>query len=272
MKKLMMCGVALAVLSGCASNYDIAGVAAMADKGDAFAQALHKRYTERAEFERGEGNWASVNFFNTRAKMAAMGQAVALQAPSERGRKEDQDATAAAYSELSAALNSNAPQMTPDACARAQTWFEHWMEQSAEGHQADDIAEARAGYEAAIPECKPGMAAAAPMPEPFIVYFDFDSFEVNAKAMEIISMAAAAANNAGASVVLIGHADTMGDGDYNMGLSRARVNAVGNAIQEAGVDRMKVKKSHAGETSPQLDKGDQVNERMNRRVEIVFER
>ena len=270
---------AVAMLSACAGNYDVAGVTAMGDQGDAFASALHKRYVERAEFEVKEGDWQSVSFFNTRAEMAAMGNAPAVQMPSDRALKVDADAIAQAYTALSAALKTNAPQVAPDACALSQTWFEHWMEQAEEGHQADHVAMMRAGYEKAIPDCTGHMAMPMakemPMalPEPFIVYFTHDSYDLSSANMDLIKRAAAAAKASKATrLVLIGHTDRSGSSEYNQGLSRARVVAVGNALMESGVARKMVTKSSAGETSPQVMTDDGKRERMNRRVEVVFER
>lgn len=265
---------AMAMLTACAANYDVAGVSAMADKGNAFASALHKRYVERADFEMSEGDWASVDFFNSRGEMAATGNAPAVQMPSERKLKVDVDAIGSAYSTLTAALKTNAPQAAPDACARAQTWLEHWMEQSEEGHQADDIATARGGFEKAMPECQGTMPMAmTPLPEPFIVYFTHDSFGLSSANLDLIKRAAAAAKASKTTrLVLIGHADRSGSSDYNVGLSRARVVAVGNALMVEGISRKMVTKSSAGETSPQVTTEDGMRERMNRRVEVVFER
>lgn len=273
--KIGALGAAVAVLGACASDYDIDGVSAMNNQGDAFAQALQKRYGERARFEEGEGDWASVRFFNTRAQGSAMNAVPALQSPDGRSLKTDQADIASAYAHLSAALGTNAPNVAPDACALSQTWLEHWMEQAEEGHQPDHIAAARKGYEDAVPDCK-GEVAQAPapgLPDPVIIYFDHDSFDISDANRALIEQAAAAAKAAKAgSVVLIGHADRSGAADYNMGLSRARVAAVGNAIMEAGLDRNMVQKNHAGESSPQVNTDDGVRERKNRRVEIVFQR
>ena len=282
MKTVMKAGAvlgAVAMLSACAGNYDVAGVTAMGDQGDAFASALHKRYSERAEFEVKEGDWQSVSFFNTRAEMAAMGNAPAPQMPSDRALKVDADAISQAYTAMSAALKTNALQVAPDACARSQTWFEHWMEQAEEGHQLDHVAMMRAGYEKAIPDCTGHMAMPMakekPMalPEPFIVYFTHDSYDLSSANMDLIKRAAAAAKASKATrLVLIGHTDRSGSSEYNQGLSRARVVAVGNALMVAGVARKMVAKSSAGETSPQVMTDDGMRERMNRRVEVVFER
>lgn len=270
---------AVAMLSACAGNYDVAGVSAMGDQGDAFASALHKRYSERAEFEVKEGDWQSVSFFNTRAEMAAMGNAPAAQMPSDRALKVEAKDIGQAYTALSAALKTNAPQVAPDACARAQTWFEHWMEQAEEGHQLDHVAMMRAGYEKAIPDCTGKMtmpmAKEMPMalPEPFIVYFTHDSSDLSSANMDLIKRAAAAAKASKATrLVLIGHTDRSGSSAYNQALSRKRVEAVSKTLMDAGVMHDMVTTSFAGETSPQVATDDGMRERMNRRVEVVFER
>lgn len=263
----------VALLAGCSTNYNVAQVSAMADQGGAFASALHKRYIERAEFEVGEGDWASVGFFNNRAEMAAMGNAPEVQMTSDRSLKVDVSAIGSAYATLSAALKTNAPQAAPDACARAQTWFEHWMEQSAEGHQPDHIATARSGFEQAMPECK-GEAMAMPMPSAmsasFIVYFDHNSADLNAQANVITGLAAGVGMRAYASrAVLVGHTDTSGASAYNMALSERRAQAVAKALLANGMPAAEVRSSHAGESSPQVTTADGVREGMNRRVEIM---
>ncbi|MCW8914672.1 MAG: OmpA family protein [Magnetovibrio sp.] len=267
---------ALAMLAGCAGNYDVDGVSMMADKGDAYAAALHKRYSERAVFEKGEGDWNSVAFFNDRAEMAAMGKASMVQNPADRDLKVDMNPIKMAHINLSSALGSNAPQVTPDACARAQTWYEHWMEQSEEGHQPDHIAAARSGFEEALPECKgEKMAKVMPMaamPAPLIVYFTHNSSEVMSGANSQIKKAIAAAKKAGVKrAVVIGHTDRSGSSDYNMMLSKKRAEAVSHQLMMNGIGT-KIQSSHAGETSPQEQTDDGVKNRLNRRVEVMFER
>ena len=264
---------AIAMLSGCASNYDVPQVAAMADKGDAFASALHKRYIERAEFE------ASVGFFTTRAKMAANGEAPAVQMPSDRNLKIDVNDIAQSYETLTAALKTNAPQVAPDACALSQTWFEHWMEQSAEGHQPGHVVIARSAYKKAIPDCKGEVAMAKPAPMPsamsasFIVYFDHDSSALTKEGKTIVNLASGVGMGAYASrAVLVGRTDSSGASAYNMALSQKRAQVVADAMLAKGFPAAEVRSSHAGETDLRVKTGDGVREGQNRVVEIRFER
>ena len=264
---------AVAMLAGCANTYDVAKVSAMADQGGGFASALHKRYIERAEFELGEGDWASVGFFNSRAEMSAMGDAPIVQAPSDRSLKADTSAIGGAYGALTGALKTNAPQVAPDACARAQTWFEHWMEQAEEGHQPDHIATARAGFDKAMPECKGDtkpMAKPMPnMPGSYIIYFDHNSAEITSESKFVLGIAASVGKGAHASRAnLIGHTDSSGNAAYNTALSQKRAQAVAKALGALG---MPTTQSSMGETHLEVNTGDGVREGKNRRVEIIFE-
>ena len=269
------------MLASCASNYDVAQVSGMKDQGGAFASALHKRYIERAEFEVNEGDWASVGFFNTRAEMSAMGDVPAVQSANERNLKVDVNDINRAYNALTSALKTSAPQVTPDACARAQTWFEHWMEQAAEGHQPDHISAARSGFDTAMPECKGDMPMVKPMVKPmsnamsasFIVYFDHNSAELTPSANVIVGLAAGVGMDAYASrAVLVGHTDTSGASAYNNALSQKRAQAVAAALLAKGMPAAEVRSSHAGETDLKVETGDNVREGQNRRVVIMFER
>lgn len=256
------------LLSACAGNYDIAKVSAMAPSGDAFTQALHKHYGERATFEKGEGDWRSVDFFNTKALAAAGGAAPALQPLSERTLKVDGDYIAAAHTRLSKALASNAPNVSPDACALSQVWLEHWMEQSAEGHQPDHIAAARGAYERAIPDCVAGPAPMAKMPDGFIVYFDFNSAALSATGSAVVAdVVKFLKAHPGTSVSLMGHTDRAGDNAYNTRLAEKRVEAVRSALAAAGVDAVKAAAGH-GESRPSVMTADGVKNAQNRRVEI----
>lgn len=270
-----------AMLASCASNYDVARVSGMTDQGGAFATALHKRYVERAQFEVNEGDWASVKFFNTRAEMAALGDVPAVQSANDRDLKVDLNDINLAYNTLSGALKTSAPQVTPDACARAQTWFEHWMEQAAEGHQPDHILAARSGFDLAMPECKGEMPVVKPMVKPvstamsasFIVYFDHNSAELTPSANVIVGLATGVGMDAYASrAVLVGHTDTSGASAYNVALSQKRAQAVADAMLAKGMPAAEVRASHAGESDPKVATGDNVREGLNRRVVIMFER
>ncbi|MCR4379169.1 MAG: OmpA family protein [Rhodospirillales bacterium] len=262
-------GVGL-LMSACAANYDVEKVSTMKTSGDGFSQALHKHYGARAMFEAGEGDWRSVSFFNTRAMNAAGGMAPALQPLNERSLKKDADAIMAAHKHLSAAFATSAPHVSPDACALSQTWLEHWMEQAEEGHQPDDIMEARSGYEKAVPDCIGGPRMGM-MPHGFIVYFDFNSAALNADGAATVARAARflSMHSGMMSASLTGHTDRAGDNAYNDQLAAKRVEAVRAALKKAGVDTVASAVGH-GENLPSVKTADGVKQAENRRVEILI--
>lgn len=275
--KSVVAGTAALVLSGCASQWDVDSVAATQPTGSAFAQALHKHYVDRAKFERSEQDWSSVEVFVDRARTAAAGTAPPPMRAADWGLGGAADLDAA-HDRLVAALATNAPQVAPDACARAQTWFEHWSEQRAEGHQADHIATAKAAYDAAIVDCVPTKAVAAPAPAPepmaqpksFIVHFPFDSAALVDGAMSVLRDVAGffkAEDMKRAEVVA--HTDTAGPDAYNDALSERRAAAVKGALTDLGVPGTAVSTASKGEADPAVVRGDGVPEQRNRRAEII---
>lgn len=267
------------LLAGCA-NWDVDGTAAMPDKGDAFAKALHKDYIDRAKFEVHEQDWISVDFFTGRAKLAAAGTPPAPQNPSERSLKVEQADINAGYQKLTAALNAGAAKVTPQACADSQAWLEHWMEQAEEGFQVDDIAWTRGEFMKAIPNCTPApvkAAAAAPAPAPamaaptqvYHIYFPFNSSALTKEAKSAIDgVVSAFKSQKPAAVSVAGHTDTMGSNTYNMKLGEKRANVVAKALKAKGVPTSK--EVSFGETNLPKPTADNVKEQENRQVIVTF--
>lgn len=244
----------------------------MKPTGTAFSQALHARYVERTAFEVKESDWSSVSFFNSRARMAAEGKAVELQTVEERALKGGVDEITAARAKLAAALATKAPVDNPDACALAQTWFEHWMEQQEEGHQPADIAMAKDGYTKAIPHCVAKPVVAVLPPKSFQVYFDLNRSNITATAAKTIAEAVAEAKIRRSAVIhLVGHADNSGPKGsvYNQELSTKRANAVKAVMVKKGIDATTVATDAKGDTALLVQTPADTRELKNRRVEII---
>lgn len=278
----------LGVLAGCAGTKDVGQVSAMPDQGGAFNAALHQRYIERAEYEVEEKDLRGIEFFRARAEMAAKGRTPTVQNPSERPLQVDVREINQAYTDVSSVLKTTATHRAPDACARSQTWFEQWMEQSEEGTQLDDIAVARVEYEDAITQChgkvaqvkppvqpqaKPAAALPKDMPGTFNVYFDHDSSGMTSDGTSALDRAVRAGKEARASrATVIGHTDRSGSRDYNMALSERRAHTVALALRDAGIPTVLNGASYAGETDSKIETENGVREEMNRRVVITFVR
>ena len=278
----------LGVLAACTGTRDVAHVSAMQDQGGAFNTALHQRYIERAEHEVGEKDLRGIEFFRARAEMAAKGRTPTVQNPSERSLQADVREINLAYADVSSVLKTTATHRAPDACARSQTWFEQWMEQSEEGTQLKDIAVARLEYEDAITQChgkvaqvkppvqpqaKPVAALPKEMPGTFNVYFDHDSSEMTSEGTDVLDRAVRAGKEAHASrATVIGHTDRSGANAYNMSLSERRAHTVAIALRDEGIPTVLNAASYAGETDPRVETMNGVREEQNRRVVITFVR
>ncbi len=178
---------------------------------------------------------------------------------------------------LIAALDGGGRAKTPDAAALAQAKFDCWMEQQEENNQPDHIAACKLEFEAAMKKMgaapKPKSIAKKPVLGPYIVYFAFNSSLLDVKAMAVIKKAANEATSAKVTgAILDGHTDRAGASAYNMKLSKARVDAVGAALVNAGISSGMAIKSHLGEDVSVVQTEDGKREAKNRRVEIKFER
>lgn len=144
----------------------------------------------------------------------------------------------------------------------------------------DEVASVPAPIETAMPEPEPEPEALAQIepaagPEPigpFMVYFDWDSSALTVEARtEIARAAAAAKDNAPVKLLLKGHADSSGPEHYNTPLSKRRSAAVRDALIAEGVPADSIGTWGYGEDDLAVWTEDNVRERMNRRVEIIFE-
>src|SRR4051794_8453639 len=105
----------------------------------------------------------------------------------------------------------------------------------------------------------------------FMVFFDWDRYNLSPQAESTIGQAANAFKQTGAArVVATGHADRSGPENYNMALSLRRANAVKDSLVRNGVPAGAIQVIGKGETQPLVPTADGVREPQNRRVEIVI--
>lgn len=107
--------------------------------------------------------------------------------------------------------------------------------------------------------------------ETHIVYFDFDKSDVGD--IQDITDYISDLKELN-QITLVGHADRLGSDDYNVALSKRRVDAVEQKLIDSGVDSSKISTDYKGESVPaQTCEGDFGPELIdclhaNRRVEI----
>jgi outer membrane protein OmpA-like peptidoglycan-associated protein len=121
-----------------------------------------------------------------------------------------------------------------------------------------------------VPPAAP-VSGPPPSRKVFLVFFDWDRYNITAEGMRIIDQAADA-YRAGGSVQLqvTGYTDRSGSPGYNQRLSERRATAVSNALAQRGVARNDMVVSGRGENDNRVPTAPGVREPQNRRVEIVF--
>ena len=135
-------------------------------------------------------------------------------------------------------------------------------------------------YRFAPPPPPPPMAApmpaAAPAPAPamartFLVFFDFDKYNLTPDARRVIEAAAQSYKATGsARIDVSGYTDLAGTQAYNLRLSQRRADAVAGYLMKQGVPKNVMDVKWFGKEHPRVPTPDGVREPQNRRVEIVM--
>jgi opacity protein-like surface antigen len=118
--------------------------------------------------------------------------------------------------------------------------------------------------------------AAAPAPPPpmartFLVFFNFDKYNLTADARKVIEAAAASYKATGsARIDVSGYTDLAGTQAYNLRLSQRRADAVAGYLANQGVPKSAMDVKWFGKEHPRVPTPDGVREPQNRRVEIVM--
>lgn len=105
-----------------------------------------------------------------------------------------------------------------------------------------------------------------------IIYFDFDSSELQPEYAELIKHHGKyLALNAAAKVRLEGHTDERGSREYNIALADRRAQSVKRLLLFEGVSSKQISIISYGEEKPADFGHDEQAWRLNRRVEIIYE-
>jgi len=106
-------------------------------------------------------------------------------------------------------------------------------------------------------------------PKQFIVFFGFNKSNLTPEAARVVADAAAAAKEYGsASIIVVGHTDTVGSPRYNNALSMRRSHAVKDGLVANGIPAAAISTAGKGESELMVQTGDSVKEPQNRRATI----
>ncbi len=292
MKTLGRIGVtaALLTLGACAFlgvGKDIERMRNASPTGTAFTKVLTEEYRQITLFEADEMyDWPDAGYFARKGLRVAGGEAVEPEQIADWRLPADKvDELTSARAQLVELLNKTARDKAPAKAAHAQGRFDCWIEQKEENHQPEHIAACRDAFYAALEDVKVAMTpppppppepapapAPKPMeaPEPFALYFAFDSTELTSASITAIEQAVDAARKMeGADFSVTGHADRAGPAEYNMLLSLRRADAVREALATRGIAAGRISVAGRGEAEPAVPTADGVAEPANRRVEII---
>jgi len=268
MKKVIIAVAAAGLLSACANRWDVEGAQSMDNVGGPFHAALQSEYATLADNERSEGDWPDTAYFVAKAKAAAMGEAPAPTAMEERDiPAKYADELSAARADLMDVLAAGAAESNAPVAARAQAMFDCWMQEAEEDRQPDDIATCKQNFQIAM-----NQLASPALPTPFMVYFNLDSSRLDAEAMAALDDVASQYQTVvPPRVLVVGHTDTSGSSDYNIVLSERRAESVARALAARGIASDVMRLEAYGEERLMVPTPDGVVERLNRRVEVMFQ-
>lgn len=260
---------ALALVSGCATGWNLDALQSAERVGSPFTVALANEYQALAEYEALKMNdWVDADYFATKGLAAAGGEVVLPEDLSNWWVPESAVADLSdARAQLIAALDSGARDAQPETAARCQVLYDCWVEQQEENHQPTHIAACRDNFYICL-------ASLSPVPQGadnYVILFDFDRSDLTAAGQVVVNeVIAAALADPAAPVALIGHADTVGSPAYNLRLGQARADTVKNALISGGVQPERITTESRGESDLAVPTGDGVRNQANRRVVVTL--
>lgn len=263
--------------------------------GSPFTQQLTSEYRAFSSFELNqEKDYADALHFSRKGLEAAKGVNVMPEPVN------DWDLTAAditelstAYARMVSAIDRGAREIIPGKAAIAQARYDCWIEEQEEVANGEIMSvPCKADFMAAMSEVEavlPAMVAPAeefPAPvemidtnEPlnvqeamYLVFFDFDSDDVNADGESVLDAVANEVNSRNINTInVVGHTDTSGSTAYNARLANRRGNDVKSALIARGVPAGKIMIEGRGENELLVQTQNDIREPANRRAVITFE-
>jgi OOP family OmpA-OmpF porin len=292
---IAMAGLALGGCTTSTNSNDLQSIRAMGpvQGGTPFTQALASEYRDRAIYENdveNEGNDAG--WYARKGLLAAKGEVVqpsevfaggeSLNRWGELGpvivvRGSFATELSAARMRLMTFLDGGGRARLPVIAARAQGFFDCWLE---EAWEPDDVTQCRNGFlktesQFVTAGASPSTAAtgssttAARIANTYQVFFDFDRWNIDAGTAQIIDKAATAAKQGKSTrIELTGHTDSSGSTAYNQGLSERRATAVKEQLVKDGVPAASITTLGVGKAGQLVPTADGIREPQNRRTEI----
>ncbi len=264
----------LAVLAGC-GTWTAESYLTQKIEGDSFNACLAREYQDRATSEAYvDCNWADTALIVEKGRAAAAGETVLPWDPATKGvLAADLPELQEARARLMAALDNGGRTDRGCACAKAQRYYDGWVEQASDNKMGENgsyfggeggpvqpervKAEKAAFYES--------LTACEVRGGPWTIYFGFDKFNLTAEAQQVIDQIVA--DSAG-SLAVTGNTDSSGSNAYNEALGQRRADSVSDALKGRGKSICTAVSD--GETNLAVKTGDGVREPLNRRAVVTI--
>lgn len=260
--RLLGVGVLTGAVGACALNVE--PFLSKEITGSDFGSYLAREYQRRTETEVNvDVQWVHASRLAAKGERALSGASVLPWSPSDWNVDTDDTADLESAREELLQRLERGRDATPEACARAQVYYDGWLEQSHDNDwgqnavgpvQPDYVAAERAAFEDILSLCGGG----------YVVYFGFDRTDLTDAALAVIEEIASIAS--GQSVSIVGHTDTSGSAAYNDRLSERRAQSVAEALRQRGASIANA--GGEGESDLAVPTADGVREPLNRRATV----
>lgn len=101
--------------------------------------------------------------------------------------------------------------------------------------------------------------------------FDFDSSSLRPEAKaNLDKLADIMGRDDNTQLLIVGHTDSVGNENYNLGLSVRRAQSAARYLMQQGIDYTRIETEGRGETGPIADNSTEAGQQENRRVEVAI--
>ena len=284
------CVAALLLLVGaCSLALDVPGQRAPSSAGTPFTQGLAGGYRNLSQSQANEYDWVVADIFARKSLRAGEGIEVQPELPGTWRHRIGGNVIEPFVPELQETrtrlltrLDGGGRERTPTESANAQVAFDCWVEEASEPSSDDDLTKCRntviafltpAIAQAATQPSPPPIAAAAALPESYLVFFAFDQSDISPVSAQVLDKVVGDFQRTGAAQVDVqGYTDLSGPADYNLKLSQRRADAVKRYLLAHGVKTSEIRTEWFGETRPRVPTADGARNQENRRAEIYIKK
>ncbi|MGI9419972.1 MAG: OmpA family protein [Geminicoccaceae bacterium] len=275
-----MAGLLLASIAGCTHydpelvddievvRYEYDAVRAMEPQGPKFNQGLRQGYLDYGDEQYDQTDLKDFIHFAFKAVDSAKGETVL---PDEIGERVIPagtiDELTLARARLMGAFEQGGRKKAPWEAANAQTAFDCWIERTEEGAAPALIEECKVRFGEDLAALEDNLSG--DLDGAKLVFFPWNQAELTPVALATLDDVARKIGGSagGRSITVSGHTDSSGSETDNDQLSRARAQAVADALAERGLSE-RVRVEWHGEKKPRIELPDGTREQENRRVEI----